>query len=104
MPMTMSMRPSAKTRDDLFVLLGAAKAADHIDDDRILRHALAKGIEVLLAEHRGWYQHGGLLAREHSLEHRADRDFGFSEANVAANQAVHRQRAFHVGLGWPRWR
>src|SRR5206468_2076486 len=41
---------------------------------------------------------GDLLAVHHGLERRADRDLRLAVADVAAHQAVHRFRLFHVAL------
>ena len=70
----------------------------------IIRHALAENVEMLLREHGRRHEHGDLFAVHHGLERRADGDFGFAEADVAANQAVHRLGSFHVGFGFAEWR
>jgi hypothetical protein len=44
-------------------------------------------------------QHGDLSAVHDRLERSADGDFGFAEADVAADQAIHRLWTFHVDLG-----
>ena len=49
--------------------------------------------DVLLGEDRGRYQHQHLAAAGDDLQGRADRDLGLAEADVAADQAVHRPRA-----------
>ena len=41
---------------------------------------------------------GDLFAFHHRLEGGANRDLGFAEADVAADQAIHRARLFHVAL------
>ena len=53
---------------------------------------------MLICEHGRWYEQSGLLAVGCGFECRADGDFGLSEANVAANQAIHRLFTFHIGL------
>ena len=52
---------------------------------------------MLRAEHRRRHQHGDLLAVHHRLEGRAHGDLRLAEADVAADQAVHRLAALHVG-------
>jgi len=42
-----------------------------------------------------------LFAVHHGLEGGPDRDLGFAKTDVAANQAIHRLRLFHVGF-WYR--
>ena len=88
-----------KVSDNFFVLLRAAEATDHINNDWVFGHALAKGVEVLLAKHGGWHQQGDLFAREHGFECSTDCDFGFAKAHVTANQTVHRQCCLHVRFG-----
>ncbi len=51
-----------------------------------------EGAEVLLGEHRGRRQHRHLLAAQHRLQRRAQRDLGLAVADVAADQAIHRAR------------
>ena len=65
---------------------------------RVIEHPLAKGLEVLLREHGRGREHGDLFAFHHRLERGADRDLGFAEADVAADQAIHRARFLHVAL------
>ena len=54
---------------------------------------------MLLREHRGRHQHRDLFAAHHRLERRADRDLRLAEADVAADEPVHRPLGLHVGLG-----
>ena len=60
--------------------------------------AALEGLEVLEREHGGGREHGHLLAVAQRLEGRAHGDFGFAEADVAAEQPVHGMRRFHVAL------
>ena len=76
-----------------------AEAVEQIDADRVVGHALAEGAPVLLGEHGGGHEDGDLLAAGDGLERGADGDLGFAEADIAADQAVHRARGFHVALG-----
>ena len=62
------------------------------------REALAKSIEVLIGEHRRRRQDGGLLAVHHGLERGTHRDFRLAVTDVAAQQAIHRRRGFHIVL------
>ena len=75
-----------------------AKAAKHFDSHGVIEHPLAENFEVLLREHRRRCQDRDLFAVHHRFKRRANCDFGFSEADVAANETVHRARAFHVDL------
>ena len=84
--------------DELPVLAIGAEAADHLDDDRVGGHALAEGVEVLLAEDGGGHEDGDLLAREDGFEGGANGHLRLAKADVATNQAVHRLGLFHILL------
>ncbi len=53
---------------------------------------------MLRRQHRRRRQEGDLLAVHHRLERGAHRHFGLAVADVAAQQAIHRRRRFHVAL------
>ena len=53
---------------------------------------------MLECEDRSGRQHRHLLAVAQRLECGAHHHFGLAEADVAAQQPVHRLRAFHVAL------
>lgn len=55
---------------------------------------------MLLDKQRGGHEHGHLLAVLHGLEGGTQCDFGFAEAHVAADEAVHRHGLFHVGFNF----
>ncbi len=59
---------------------------------------------MLVGKHRGGYKHGSLLSVGSGLECRAYGNLGFSEANIAAHEAVHGALALHVGLDGLRGR
>ena len=59
---------------------------------------MPENFEVLLGEHSGGRENSDLLALHHSFEGGADGYFGFSKANIATDQAIHRTQAFHVDL------
>ncbi len=77
-------------------LLGAAKARHLGNAHRPVGEAVAKGLAVLLGEQGGGGEHGHLLAAHHRHERGAQRDFGLAEADVAADQAIHRLGGDHV--------
>ena len=82
-----------------FFLFGVrTKTAEHFDAHRIIEHALPKHFEMLLRQNGGRREHGDLFAVHDRLERGANGDFGFAETDVAADQAVHRPRTFHVDL------
>jgi hypothetical protein len=51
---------------------------------------------MLFAEQGRRAEHGDLLAAGHGAEGGAQRDFGLAEADIAADQAVHRFAGAHV--------
>ena len=54
---------------------------------------------MLLGQHGGRHQHGDLFAAHHRLERRADGHLGLAEADVAADEPIHRLGLLHVPLG-----
>ena len=64
---------------------------------KILQPA-AESLVMLQRKDGGRHQHSHLLAVGDSLEGGPHCDFGFSEADVAAYQAVHRVGALHIFL------
>ena len=76
-----------------------AETAEHFDAHRIIEHALPESLEMLLRENGGRHEHRDLLAFHDRFECGANRHLGFAEADVAADQAIHRARLFHVALG-----
>ena len=83
----------------LALLSGRAEPAQHGHVHRIIGHPLAEGLVMLLGQHRGRREHGDLLAVHHRLERGADRHLRLAEADIAADEPVHRALGFHVGLG-----
>ena len=88
--------PVAVAPEHLARLGGRAEAVDHVHGHGQVAEALAEGGQVLLGEDRGGRQHQHLLAAGRRLEGRAHGDLGLAEADVAADQAVHRAGALHV--------
>src|SRR4051794_6979612 len=84
--------------DRLALLLRAAEAADVLDRERVVLEPLCERAEVLLGEDRRRREDEHLLAVVRRLERSAERDLGLAVADVAADEAVHRLRALHVGL------
>jgi hypothetical protein len=60
------------------------------DVDRETAEALRERLEMLARQQRGRHHHGDLLAIDGGNEGRAQRHFGLAEADVAADQPVHR--------------
>ena len=60
-------RAGGKVGDDFRLLAFGAKAREQFDPHRVIRHALAEGVEVLLGQHRRRHQNGYLPAVEHGV-------------------------------------
>src|SRR5215213_7353161 len=84
--------------DDLLLLPGAAEAGDHLDSHGKVAIALAERVPVLLGEHRRRDEHQRLLAVDGHRERRAHRHLGLAEADVAADEAIHRPRRLEILL------
>ena len=76
----------------------AEEAGQHLDADRVAAEAVGEGVAVLLREERGGHQDRDLLAGLDGLERGPDGHLGLAEADVAAQQAVHREAGLHVVL------
>ena len=76
--------------------LRRAEARQLGDLDRPLAEAVGDGLEVLLGEQRRRRQDRDLLAAGDGDEGGAQRDLGLAEADVAADEPVHRPRRHHV--------
>ena len=74
------------------------KTAQHFDPHRVIEHPLPERFEMLLRQDCGRRKNRNLFPFHHGLERGADRDLGLAKANVAADQAIHRARTFHVGF------
>ena len=84
--------------DGLARLLVGLEARERAHLHREAGEALGEGLEVLLDEQRRGHEHRDLLAVLDGLERGAHGDLGLAEADVAREQAVHRDRPLHVGL------
>ena len=71
---------------------------EQLDPHGVGREAVGEGLEVLGGEERGRHQQGHLLAVLDGLEGGPQRHLGLAEADVAADQAVHRGLGLHVRL------
>ena len=80
-------------------LVGArAEAGDHLDAHGKVAVALAEGVPVLLGEDRRRAEHEGLLPVQSGRERRAHCDLRLAEADVAADEPVHRPRRLEILL------
>ncbi len=76
--------------------LGGAEARQFGELHRPLGEAVAEVLEVLLRQQRGGHEHRHLLAIGHGDEGGAQRHLGLAEADVAADQPVHRLAGLQV--------
>ena len=97
-PTMMSTLPAARSASAAACSALRAEAADHLDADRKAGESLAQRLLVLKREHGRRREERDLLAVHHRLEGGAHRDLGLAVADVAAEQAIHRRRRFHVAL------
>ena len=95
-PTTMSIVPSAMPSIAALISLVRAEARQLGHLDRPVAEAVGDGLVVLLGQQRGRRQDRHLLAAHHRDEGGAQRDLGLAEADVAADQPVHRLGADHV--------
>ncbi len=72
-------------------LLGRHQPRGVADVDRQAAEALGEGLEVLARQQRRRHHHRDLAAVHRRDESRAQRDFGLAEADIAADQPVHRR-------------
>ena len=89
-PMTRSMRPRASPSRTVFSFLGRAEARQLGELHRQLGEAVGEGLEVLLGEQRRRHEQRDLLAVGERDECGAQRHLGLAEADVAADEPVHR--------------
>ena len=89
---------AAHVRERLADLPLRAKAREHPDLDREAVKPLHGRLIVLLGEYGRRHENGRLPPVEHALHHRAQGNLGLAVAHVAAQEAVHGHRLFHVGL------
>jgi hypothetical protein len=86
----------AQKLDGLVLFLRRLETRNLGDLDRHVGEAVAEVLVVLLGQQRGRAQYRHLLAVGHGDEGGAHGDLGLAEADVAADQAVHRLAGFHV--------
>ena len=82
----------------LLLLLGGAVAGQKPDADGEGLHAGQRGVEVLPRQNRRGGQDRALFAAHHAFERGAQCDLGLADADVTAEQPVHRPRLLHIVL------
>ncbi len=75
-----------------------AEARDHLDTDREVAVAVAERVPVLLGQDRRRAEEEHLLAVHRSGERGAHGDLRLAEADVAADEAIHRPRRLEILL------
>jgi len=88
--------PDGEVTEDAVLLAARAKPREQFDSHRVIGHPLAEGVVMLLREDGGGNQNGDLPAREHHLEGGSDGALRLAEADIAANEPVHRARTFEI--------
>ena len=88
----------AELLQGLLLHFRGAEAAEHVDGDGEAPETRHGGLIMLLGKHRGRNQNCRLLAVQDALHHRPQRNFGFAEADVAAQKPLHGSRRLHVVL------
>ena len=94
--------PGDQALDRLAVLLGRAQTGKRAHADRIRCQALREHARVLLGEDLRRHEDRGLAPVRDDLEHGAQRHLGLPEADIAAEQAIHRSLARQVALDGAR--
>ncbi len=93
MPMTILMSPFASRFLTSASSLPPTRREALRDLHREAAEALSEGMEMLAGQERGWHHNGHLLARQHGEKRRSERHFGLAEADIAADQPIHRPAA-----------
>ena len=86
----------------LLRVLARSEARDHLDADGEVAVARLERVPVLLREHGRRHEHQDLLAVDRDGERGAQRHLGLAEADVAADEAVHRMRRLEALPSPPR--
>ena len=91
-------RAGSEILEGLALLGRGAEPGEDVDIDREALEPLAGGHVVLLSQDRGGNEDGDLLGVHDRLHGGAKGDLGLAEADVAAEQSVHRHTALHIVL------
>ena len=91
-------RAVRQAREELLHLLRRACAGEVLYLHGEVAQAFAERLVVLQGQDGGGHEHGHLLVVHGGLQGGAHGNFRLAEAHVAAYEAVHRARTFHVAL------
>lgn len=83
---------------DRFLFFVGTETVEDFDVDTEGTEPFHKGLEVLLRQDRRRYQDGNLLTGCDGLKNSPHGHFRLAEADIPADQAVHRRRFFHAVL------
>ena len=89
---------SFDSRHDRFLFFGQDETAEHPDGHRKGGEPFFESLEMLVSKNGCRRQHCYLFSIGNRFERGPHGHFGFAVTDVSANQAVHRQRRFHVTL------
>ena len=103
-PMTISTEPAAKSRDHSRLFAAAAKAREQFDAHRVIGHAFAERVEMLLGQHRGRNEHGDLFAAQRGLERRPEWPLPFCRSQRPRKSGGPWVWRLPCPFWWPRWR
>src|SRR6267142_2423485 len=81
--------------ENLFLLRGGTKAAEHLDAHGKSGEAALEGFEMLESKDGRWGEDSDLLGIGDGFESGTHGHFGLAVTDVAAEQAVHGRGAFH---------
>ena len=88
--------PGAGRLQNALLLLGGGEPGKDLDLHREVLEPAAGGGVMLLGQHRGGHQNGGLLAVQDTLHDGPEGHLRFAVAHVAAEEAVHGPGLLHV--------
>ena len=95
-PMTMSIAPSAMPFFTFASSFGRDEARGLRDIDRMPAQALGESLGVLARQQRRRHHDGDLLAVHRGDEGGAQRDLGLAEADIAADEPIHRPAGVEI--------
>ena len=94
--------PALQIFQGLAVPSAVSQAAEGFNLHRETEKALQRRLVVLLGQDGGRHKNGRLLSVQHAFHDGAERHLCFPEADIPAQQPVHRDRGFHVPLDFRR--
>ena len=93
--------PLLQPPEDLPALPRSLEPAQHLDVHRKAAEPGHRRGVVLLGQHSGGHQDGGLLPIQNALHHRPEGHLRLAVAHVPAEEPVHGRRALHIPFDLP---